>query len=574
MRDLPLGYHTIRLSVSLSGAEWSAEQSRIVVPSCCRMPDDLLGDENAFGLIANLYTIRSAANWGVGDFGDLATLAAWGGSVGADFVGVNPLHALLNRGDDVSPYNPVSRLFRNPLYVDVARVPQVRAAPAVRERLTSPELAAELDALRESPSVRYEQVMAVKGIALDALHRGAERGAEFDAFIATHDPALSLFATWMTLANATATIGGCGRPSCAREQRGGSASRQSITRAWGFTAGCTSRRIGSSPQRPRGAGAGMRIGPIRISRSARHPPAPMRGPSELFAHGVSVGAPPDPYAMQGQNWGFPPIDPHALRRTRYRYFVDLLRAGFRHAGALRIDHVLGFFRLFWIPDGKSGADRAYGATRRTICSGILASERACATTRSSWERSRDRTGRSATRAGEMGRTLLQGHVFRARADRRVQAAHELSGARPGDRRYARHGADRRLLEQARPRPSPDASASSTRQGERGARAPCRGARSAARASRPRDGALPRGRSHSPAELRGAIHAFLSRTPSRLVGLSLDDLAGESEPVNVPGVGPDKFKSWTRRMKEPLEVLMASDDAATALRCDGRRGVRT
>jgi 4-alpha-glucanotransferase len=85
--------------------------------------------------------------------------------------------------------------------------------------------------------------------------------------------------------------------------------------------------------------------------------------------------------------------------------------------------------------------------------------------------------------------------------------------------------------------------------------------------------LARGVPHSPAQLRGAVHAFVCRTPSQLAGLALDDLAGETEPVNVPGVGQAQFPSWTRKMTESLEVITASDDTATALRCDGRRGVR-
>ena len=125
----------------------------------------------AFGLIANLYTVRSDTNWGVGDSGDLATLARWGGGVGADFVGMNPLHALLNRGNDVSPYSPVSRLFRNPIYIDVMRVPELRDAPERGRRgSTSAEFARRARRVARNPAVRYEQVMAVKGLALDALH--------------------------------------------------------------------------------------------------------------------------------------------------------------------------------------------------------------------------------------------------------------------------------------------------------------------------------------------------------------------------------------------------------------------
>src|SRR5262249_10777840 len=154
---LPLGYHTLRVG--------NTEQSLIVVPPRCVTPDALLGERKAFGVIANLYTIRSATNWGVGDFTDLGALAQWCGSVEAHFVGLNPLHALLNRGDDISPYSPVSRRFRNPIYIDVARIPELAYAPELRDRIASAEFGAEWDALRESRDVRYDQVMAVKGLA-------------------------------------------------------------------------------------------------------------------------------------------------------------------------------------------------------------------------------------------------------------------------------------------------------------------------------------------------------------------------------------------------------------------------
>jgi 4-alpha-glucanotransferase len=214
LSDLPTGYHRVDVELSSGTRQWNNEQTLIVVPDTCWSPADALGDASVFGLIANLYTIRSDANWGVGDLSDLAALAEWGGAVGADFVGVNPLHALLNRGTDVSPYSPVSRLFRNPIYIDVMRVPELRNASELADRMTSAEFAAELDALRETPAVRYEQVMGVKGLALDALHRvflarvrgsGDERDREYDDYRSANEPALTRFATWMAIAES-----GCG----------------------------------------------------------------------------------------------------------------------------------------------------------------------------------------------------------------------------------------------------------------------------------------------------------------------------------------------------------------------------
>src|SRR6185312_14380474 len=196
--DLPAGYHRLRLTMSAGGQEWTNEQTLIVVPSRCASPDDLLGADDAFGLIANLYSVRSDRNWGVGDFTDLAHVGEWAAGRGADFVGVNPLHALVDRDGDISPYSPVSRLFRNPIYIDVERVPELDAAPAVRERLASPELREQLAALRASPDVRYDAVMAAKGLALDALYRvfvervrgsGSARDHAYEAYVESNEPA-------------------------------------------------------------------------------------------------------------------------------------------------------------------------------------------------------------------------------------------------------------------------------------------------------------------------------------------------------------------------------------------------
>ena len=208
---LPTGYHGIRVTLTTPDREWIADQTRIVVPPRACTPQDLLPEPRAFGITVNLYTLASARNWGIGDMTDLEALAEWGAERGAVFVGVNPLHALLKRGNDVSPYSPVSRLYRNPLYIDVERVPELRRAPGIQERLASPELREELAALRESPTVPYGQAMGVKGLVLAALHRvfrsgngtgstDSARHAEFREYVEREGTALERFAIWMTIA--------------------------------------------------------------------------------------------------------------------------------------------------------------------------------------------------------------------------------------------------------------------------------------------------------------------------------------------------------------------------------------
>jgi 4-alpha-glucanotransferase len=592
----PLGYHRVTMSLSHAGVEWSDEQTLIVVPSRCLSPEEVVGPEGAFGLITNLYTVRSASNWGIGDFTDLAMLGECAGRIGADFVGVNPLHALLDRGMDISPYSPISRRFRNTIYIDVIRVPELELLPELRERLQSPEIAAQLAALRECPTVRYEQVMAVKGLALDALHdafttrvlgSGDERDRAYAAYVALHEPELSRFATWMAIVEEQ--MRGSGNGSHGNDWRAWPeklqspespaveafavmhAARIDFHRWLQFEADC---QLAAAATRARQAG--MRIGlyqDLAIGTSAAGADTWSR--PEMFVRGVAVGAPPDPLAMQGQNWGLPPLDPRALRADRYRYFIDLVRAGLRHGGALRIDHVLGLFRLFWIPDGMSGRDGAYVRYPSHELLGILALESVrhnalivgedlgtvppdVPPALAKWgilsskvlqfERTSDGGYRHAQGYPRLALATANTHDMATIAgfwagrdiDVRRQVGliandddyQRAQNDRANDRRALLYRlADERVMHEAR-EPS------------------------------------------SSAELRDAIHAFLCRTPALLVGLSLDDIAGETEPVNVPGVGADRYPSWSRKMTHTLETIEANAELSVSSLWDDRKGARS
>jgi 4-alpha-glucanotransferase len=586
--DLPIGYHRVRLTLAAGAREWSDEQTLIIVPPRCVGPADLLGDTAAFGVIANLYTMRSRSNWGVGDFSDLGSLAQWTAKIGGDFVGMNPLHALLNRGGDVSPYSPVSRLFRNIIYIDVTRIPELAYAPDLRDHLTSPEFAAELESLRDSPDVRYEQVMAVKGMALDALHRvfldrvrgsGSARAAAYSRYVDEHEPAISRFATWMTIAEHERKWDWRTWPDDLRDPASEAvcafqvahANRIDFHRWTQFEA---DRQLGDAGACARAAG--MRVGLYQDLAIGSAPSgADVWSFRDLFVHGVSAGAPPDPYSATGQNWGLPPVNPGALKRDGYRYFIDLIRTGFRHAGALRIDHVMGLFRLFWIPDGMTGAQGAYVTYPAGDLLGIIALESVrngalvvgedlgtvpdyVRPALSKWgilsskvlyfEREWDGGFRGAASYPPLSLATANTHDmptlagFWAGRDvtlrRQVgQIGSDDEEARARDERDRDRGHLLRLLEAERILPQ---------------------------------GSVPQ----SSAELRAAVHGFLWNTPAQLVGLSLDDLAGEIEPVNIPGIGPDRFASWTRKMRADLETITTSEDVNVAVprrRQDGAAG---
>ncbi len=372
---LPLGYHVARLRLRTpDGATRSAEQRLIVTPGRCKTARERLGPSGAFGLLVNLYTVRSARNWGVGDLTDLRDLVAFAGDVGASFVGINPLHALHNRGAEISPYSPVSRLYRNPLYIDVEAVPELAAARRRGVRLSSASLRADLAELRAAPRIDYERVMDLKRPVLEALHRvfarrhrgrDTARGRAYRAYLAREGEPLLDFATFLVLQGhlMRGRAGGYWRrwPARYRDPRSAAVldfrarhveevdlhcwlqfeiDRQ-LTRA---AATARARRL------PIGIYQDLAIGSSDGGSDAWGFPG-------LFLRGASVGAPPDDYSPDGQDWGLPPVDPRRLAAGGYEYWVRLVRAGLAHAGALRIDHVMGLFRQFWIPAGRSGTGR-------------------------------------------------------------------------------------------------------------------------------------------------------------------------------------------------------------------------
>jgi 4-alpha-glucanotransferase len=582
-----LGYHRLRATLTNRAV---AEQSLIVVPPHCPTAGEILHSRKAFGLTANLYTVRSAKNWGIGDLGDLAKLMRWSGDIGAAFVGVNPLHALRNRDGDISPYSPVSRLFRNPLYIDVEAVPGFAQSSAVREIVASPQFRDELARVRKSNRVEYERVMSLKRPILRALHYAHLRGPrtrnpDWTEWLQSGGQALESYATFAALdEHIGRESGSAGNwhewpdeyrdPRSAAVHRFRSAHEEEIDfhRWLQFV---IDQQIGAAAKT--GHDAGLAIGLYQDLAIGTSPNgADVWANPGLFVNGVSIGAPPDPYSATGQNWGLPPIDPRALREQRYGYWIQLVRSSLRHGGALRIDHVMGLFRQFWIPDGRSGTDGAYVRFPSEDLLGILALEstRAHALVvgedlgtvpedvppamrrwhllsskvlyfereEKSFKPAASYEAESLATANTHDMPTLEG-FWRAR-DVEIRRSVGLIDSDQGaaKERASREEEKRALLDRLA---SEDLLSPEQRE-ELSRRDPSPAARTA---------------------LRGAVHEFLCRTPAMLVGISLDDVVGEAEPVNVPGVGSDKFASWSRRLMMPLEQLTADPAVAATLRCE-------
>ena len=578
----PEGYHTVRVTARAGGRDLAGEQSLIVVPDACPTVRDLTGRDRVFGVIANLYTVRSAENWGIGDLSDLARLLEWTGEIGGAFVGVNPLHALRNRGGDVSPYSPVSRVFRNAIYVDVTAIPELAECDEARTLIGSPAVREERDALNAGGRVEYERVMRLKRRVLEALHRAftarhgdasTERGRAYREYVEAQGEPLTRFATFEALTEHLGSGSWQEWPEPYRDSRSGAvaAFREEHAREVDLHRWLQfelDRQLGEAAARGKAAGLGIGLyQDLAIGTSPAS--ADVWGSPHLFLQGVSIGAPPDEYSATGQNWGLAPLNPRALREDAYRYWIRLVRASMRHAGALRIDHAVGLFRQFWIPEGMHGMEGAYVRFPADDLLGILALEA---------------RRHGALVVGEDLGTVPE-DVPPTLHERGVLSSRVFYFEREGDAFRAAAEYEPAALVTANTHDMPTLAgfwcgrdvdvrrevgiieSDEDAEEQRRARA---GERRAVLERLAADGALAEAREpESGAELRGAVHDFLCRTPAVLVGFNLDDLVGEVEPVNVPGVPPEKFSAWTRKLSVPIERLRDDPDVAAALRC-GRR----
>jgi 4-alpha-glucanotransferase len=584
------GYYEIAVTLRHGDDERQATQSLIIVPDACPRVRDVLRRGRGYGLIANLYTVRAPHDYGVGDLTTLGALLEWAGELGCDFVGVNPLHALRSRGFDVSPYSPVSRLFGNPLYIDIDAVPELANCTEAHRILEWVSTRAELAELRAAPRVDYGRVATLKRRLLEALHRtfvsehgdaASARGRDYLRWVEEQGEPLTLFATWAALEDhftgeREQPVTWRDWPEAYRDPRSPEVTvfREANLQPVDFHRWLQfelARQLGAAAAR--GRQAGLAIGLYQdLAIGSAHGSADTWMFRDLFVRGVAVGAPPDPYSAAGQNWGLPPLDPRALRRDRYRHWIALLRAAFRHAGALRIDHVMGLFRQFWIPDGMSGEQGAYVRFPASDLLGILALE--------------------ATRAGAIvvGEDLgtVPEEVPPALRAWGVLSSDVLYFERePGGGFAPASGYAEDALTTANTHDMPTIAAwwegDDIALRERVGLIDAEGARRErdARADERRwlvrrlaeAGALDRESDDDlgAAAIRAAVHRFLCRTPAALVGISLDDLALEREPVNVPGVPLDRYPSWTRRLTLSLPQLRDSREVHDALAgCDGRR----
>ena len=350
-RHLPLpkvipGYHC--LSVDILDEQLTS--NLIVSPPHCYKPDWVIQGKKLGGISVQVYSLRSKRNWGIGDFSDLSMLITHLAKQQLDFLVLNPLHLLdANNPEHCSPYSPMDRRFINPIYIDPEREPDFFENKTLQQKLQRNNFQKQLENLRKLDLIEYKKVTKIKYSVFSSMFRyfrkyhlnaKTERGYKFIKFIADkgkvgnqfalyqakhtrfslwhiRDPHFHLYLQWI----AESQLEACQQATIQH---------------------------------------GMRLGLIRDLAVGSHTHSiEVQLNKSLFSMQASVGAPPDPLAPQGQNWGLPPLNPIALKASGYRHFIELLRDNMVHCGALRIDHVMALMRLWWCPGTADDGDGAY-----------------------------------------------------------------------------------------------------------------------------------------------------------------------------------------------------------------------
>jgi 4-alpha-glucanotransferase len=538
--DLPLGWHRL--------VHPGGERRLVVAPDACHLPDWLDRGGRARGWAAQLYALRSRRSWGIGDLGDLARLA--GGPDRPDFVLLNPLHHAPATAD--SPYYPSSRMFHNPLYLEVEAVPEVQALRAPeRERLTG--LATAGRALTAERLLDRVAVWRCKDEALracwDALRLRPERLAAFERWRGGA-PDLEVFAGFCALQGERpgdwhtwpAELRHPGSPAVAawRAANAGEVGYHAYLQ-W-----LLNEQLEAAALQ---AGGAERVGIVNDLAVGFDPGAfDAWWTQDELAPGVTVGAPPDLLGPRGQDWALPAFVPRRLAEAGYEPFARTVRAGMAHAGGLRLDHVMGLFRLFWIPPGASPSQGTYVRYPADDLLGVLALES-------------HRAG--ALVIGEDLGTVEKGVRERLAAERvlsyrLIWFERERGGGRRRAARYPRlalaavtthdlptaagwlRGDDLRELAAIGVVP-PDRLAAQAK------------AQEAEREELYRlleaEGVLAKGE-RSVGEVVAALYAFLARTPAMLVAATLEDAVLSSRRPNVPGTTTER-PNW----RIPLPVLL-------------------
>ncbi len=544
--DLPLGWHTLLANDGSTDSSCTV----VVTPRKLSTADRL---SRTWGLMAQLYSVRSRSSWGIGDLDDLARLAEISADKGAGFVLINPLHAAQPKPPvEASPYLPSTRRFFNPIYLRVENIPEFKKLTDT-DSDTVRELASRFkDANQNAEVIERDPSYAAKLEALErlfAVRRTPEREDSFRQFRKEAGPGLENFALWSALAEILPEgAPQWDAPEFLEAQRSNLADRIEF-HAW-LQWLCDQQL--EEAQRA-AINAGMNLGIMHDLAVGVHPAgADAWTLRDVLASGISVGAPPDMFNQQGQDWAQPPWHPERLAESGYAPYRDMLRTILRHAGGIRIDHILGLFRLWWIPQGSMPGDGAYVYYDHKALIGILAleaeragavvvgedlgvfepgvqeylAERGVLGTSILWFEYDDDEPRPAEQYRTACLTTVTTHDLPPTAGylahRHVELREQLGLlSRPVQEEKA---ADRETQEQV------------------------------LSLVRSTTGTAPA----TVQETVEAMHSFIARTPSVLLGVALTDAVGEERTQNQPGTTAEQYPNWQVPLAGPDGVVLVED----------------
>ncbi len=580
--DLPPGY--LELLAQVGGGP---PQSCLLImaPAECYEPPRIVAGGRLWGVAVQLYTVRSRDNWGIGDFRDLGRLVRWLAPLGAGFIGLNPLHALSPaEPQKSSPYSASSRHFLNVLYISVPAVPEFSGCEAAQQRMADAKFAERLTRLRAAPLVDYRGVADAKFEMLQILHRdfratqlaqGGARAESFRAFVAAGGESLRKHASFDALdrhlhGSLGTSSGWMSWPQKFHDPNGGAVRRYAadhradveffVYLQWLAHEQLTQAQVLA---RELGMPIGL-YGDYAVGASASG--------SETWVDRTSyrlqaeIGAPPDPLALNGQGWGIPPPDPLAMQNDRLQGFMRLIRANMRYYGALRLDHVMSLFRLWWVPAHTSPLDGAYVhyPLHQLLCVLALESQRSsCLVVGEDLGVVPDEMRAAMPQFGIYHYKVMlfekNGAVFREPKEfvRRALATvttHDM----PTLRGYW-EGRDIELRTRLNLYPSPQMQAQVVHEREEDRVALLAALR--AQGLAPQRPAAPQDPFTD--DLAEALHRYLARSNAALAAIQIEDLLGMADPVNVPGTSSE-YPNWQRKLSDDIEDIALRADLGAAL----------
>ncbi|MCB1739329.1 MAG: 4-alpha-glucanotransferase [Gammaproteobacteria bacterium] len=598
--DLPPGYHSLGVLDSHAvGADsahpFAVHAELICTPERCqavpRVPREQGGERRLWGVSVQLYGLRSARNWGIGDFGDLRVAIEQAARLGADSLGLNPLHAIQTLEPGLgSPYSPASRQFLNVLYLDVEAIPEFGQSEDAQRLVESSEFRNRLQALRERTLVDYDEVARLKLRVLAPLYEafrqqhldiGTERADAFRRFQRSQGRALRQHALFEALqgelggmhSDALGEVPTSGRicgwpvwPEAYRDPESEHTRRFEQTQParieyYEYLQWCAHQQLLEAQQLARSSG--MRLGlylDLALGNDTGGPE--VWAGQRSFALGASVGAPPDDLSPAGQDWGIAVYNPSCFARDGYAPFIRVLRAQMAVAGAVRIDHVMGLMRQYWIVQTEQGKQGGYVSFPFEDLLGIVAleSERnRCVVIGEDLGTVPDEVRTRLSARGVLSYRVLyfekhwhEGGAFKTPGEYPEQAlavatTHDLPTLRGF---WLGRDLDARAAIGDGAGGFPDAAIRDRLYAERDADRHRLHAMLSEQGLAPGDAAFSHG-GRPPAMLSEAVHRFLARTPCALTMVQMEDVLGQEEQTNLPGT-TDEHANWCRKLSLPLE----------------------